>query len=157
MTAEENNADIMSEGRGDMLIQQLLQLKRYERPETARMTRSRQNIMREIRKAQSNRRKTLGELMEINMPWFFAEPKYGIAAAFVAFAGLQFFGMNARQLANTETGIYTSTDNLAAIERISAVATNTISYPALPNDAPPLFAGEQPRQSDVKFVGRIEK
>lgn len=155
MTGENDNMEMVAGEQAEMLLRQLMHLKRYEVPETARMTRSRQNIMRKVREAHSNKRKTFGELLELSIPWFFAEPKYGIALLFVAFAGLQYFGVNARNASNS-TGIYTSTANMAAFEANSAITTNRISYPKLPGNVP-LFQDEHGRSSDIKFVGRLEE
>ncbi len=141
------------------MVGQLMHLKRYERPDGARMVRNRQNIMREVRELQRNRRKSLGDLLELNMPWFFAEPRYGIAALFVAFAALQYVGINARHSARSQTGIYTNPGTLTAYDRTTAPAytsTNTISYPNLPGNVPLFQDNRFGRGDDVQFVGRIE-
>ncbi len=134
--------------QADQMLQQLLQLKAYETPDPARMTRNKQNIMRQVRQTQSEKRKPLLDLMELNMPWFFAEPKYGIAALFVAFVGLQYVGMNARNSA-TNTGIYTTTGSVADFQQ-QVVPANIVTnrYPSLPSNYQ-LFADPQGDQSVV--------
>lgn len=124
----------IQEEQADAMLQQLLHLKSYEKPEASRMTRNKQNIMRQVRQSQSEKRKPLLDILELNIPWFFAEPKYGIAALFVAFVGLQYAGITAKH-SSTDTGIYTSTDHMAAYEldaNTSAVQSNR--YPNLPSN-----------------------
>jgi len=155
MTGDNYNLNESELEMGEELLKQLFHLKRYETPEVARMTRNRQNIMRQVREASRNKRKSLSDLIEISYPWFFAEPKYGVALLFVAFAGLQYMGVNARHAAQSDTGIYTtSTDRFAAYEQASVTGTNTISYPEFPQGAT-LFRDYQGRK-DVKFVEMIE-
>ncbi len=145
--------EVMIETEADLLLKQLMHLKHYERPDEARMTRNKQNIMRQVREANANKRKSFGDLLEINIPWFFAEPKYGIAAVFVAFVVLQYAGITA-QSSSESTGIYTSNNNIAALEQSSiGAATNSISYPSLPNNYQ-LFDTNQ-KSSDVMFVERL--
>jgi hypothetical protein len=134
MTGQKNNMEQTVEDQAEVLLRQLMHLKRYETPETARMSRNKQNIMREVRQAQASKRKSLGDLIEISMPWFFAEPKYGIAALFVAFVGLQYLGMNAHN-SSRSTGIYTTASNMATYEQAS-VNTTTNRYPRLPGNLP---------------------
>ena len=89
--------------------------------------------MREVRKVQAETRKPLIDLMEVNIPWFFAEPKYGIAAVFIAFIGLQYLGTTART-SSRDTGIYT-TGNMASLEQRSVLSsTNSYAYPTLPDN-----------------------
>ncbi len=137
----------------EVLLRQLMQLKRYETPEPARMSRNKQNIMREVRNAKASKRKSIGDLIEVSMPWFFAEPKYGVAALFVAFVGLQYLGISARNSARS-TGIYTSTENFAAFDQSALTATNRTTYPTLPSNYP-LF-DNQNNSSDIRFVERLE-
>lgn len=102
----------------DELLDKLLHLKCYETPEAARMTRCRQNIMREIR--QQGQRRRLVDLMEVRFPWFFAEPKYGIALLFVGFFGLQYLAVNARYAAEADPGIYIQPSAVVQDEGISS-------------------------------------
>ncbi len=148
--AEEINIDA-SVGVDEDVLRKLFHLKRYEAPETSRMTRNKQNIMRHVRESHRNQRKSLGDWAEISFPWFFAEPKYGVAMLFVAFAGLQYVGVNARHAAQSDTGIYTtSTDQIAAYEQAAAGATNTVHYETVsPNLR--LFP-ERHNSSDIKWV-----
>ncbi len=139
------------ETQADVLLQQLLHLKRYEVPAAGRMVKSKQNIMRQVREANSRTRWSLGDLLEMNVPWFFAEPRYGIAALFVAFAALQFWGVNSQKQVR-KTGIYTSGQNVAMLERNASVSTNAVSYPRLPDNFT-LFP-DRPGDNAVKFVGR---
>jgi hypothetical protein len=148
MMNEKTSVESTAEDPAEVLLQQLLHLKQYEIPETARMTRNKQNIMREVRKAQTEKRKPLLDLLEINIPWFFSEPKYGIAALFVAFIGLQYVGMNSNNSA-ISTGIYTSTASVASYEQdasVDGVVSNR--YPSLPSNYQ-LFADPQGDQSVI--------
>lgn len=128
-----NNLETMAENPAEVLLRQLVHLKRFEVPETARMTRNKQNIMRQVREANANKRKSLGDLLELNIPWFFAEPKYGIAAVFVAFVGLQYAGMSAKN-SSRSTGIYTSTGTVVAYEQDASLSTTNFSYPTFPDN-----------------------
>ena len=139
------------EDSADVLLQQLLHLKSYEMPDASRMIRNKQNIMRQVREASGRNRWSLSNLVEVKIPWFFAEPRYGIAALFIVFAGLQFLGVSSQK---QSTGIYTSESSLAALEQGSTVSTNSISYPKLPDNMK-LFPNQQGDRG-VKFVGRIE-
>ncbi len=139
------------ETQADVLLQQLLHLKRYEVPAAGRMVKSKQNIMRQVREANSRTRWSLGDLLEMNVPWFFAEPRYGVAVLFVAFAALQFWGVNSQKQVR-KTGIYTSGQNVAMLERNASVSTNAVSYPRLPDNFT-LFP-DRPGDNAVKFVGR---
>ncbi|MDF7807512.1 hypothetical protein P4E94_08700 [Pontiellaceae bacterium B12219] len=147
MMNEKVSNETTAEEEADVLLQKLLHLKQYEVPEVARMTRNKQNIMRQVRQAQMEKRKPLLDLLELNIPWFFAEPKYGIAALFVAFVGLQYVGMNAKNSA-TSTGIYTSTANVASFEQDVPVNIVTNRYPSLPSNYP-LFGEPQGDQSVI--------
>ena len=145
MMSEKINLETSVEDQAEVLLQQLLHLKQYERPDAARMTRNKQNIMRSVRQAQSEKRKPLLDLLEVNIPWFFSEPKYGIAALFVAFVGLQYFGINAKNSA-TSTGIYTSTASVASFDPDAAVSVVSNRYPNLPSNYK-LFAQPQGDQT----------
>lgn len=111
----------------DELLDKLLHLKRYETPEAARMTRCRQNIMREIR--QQSQRRRLVDLMEVRFPWFFAEPKYGIALLFVGFFGLQYLAVNARYAAEADPGIYIQPSAVVQDEGIPSVESRIALAP----------------------------
>ena len=147
------NKEVMGETETDALLKQLMHLKQYERPDAARMMRNKQNIMRQVREANANKRKSFGDLLELNIPWFFAEPKYGIAVVFVAFVALQYAGITT-QNSSQSTGIYTSNNTIAALEQSSiGTVTNSISYPSLPNNYQ-LFDTNQ-KSSDIMFVERL--
>ncbi|MCK5675691.1 MAG: hypothetical protein KAH99_01595, partial [Verrucomicrobia bacterium] len=107
MMDRNNNPETVSEDPADALLRQLFHLKVYENPDAARMIRNKQNIMRRVREASSRKHWSLADLLEVNIPWFFTEPKYGIAALFVVFAGLQYLGINSRNASQSHTGIYT--------------------------------------------------
>lgn len=154
MMGRNNNLEAVSEDPADVLLRQLFHLKDYEVPDAARMIRNKQNIMRQVREASSGQRWSLADLLEVNIPWFFAEPKYGIAALFVVFAGLQYLGINPRNASQSHTGIYTASDGMAAFEQHTAISTNTVSYPKLPDNLN-LFPDRQ-GDTGVKFVGRVE-
>jgi hypothetical protein len=142
------------EDQAELLLKQLMHLKQYEKPEVARMTRNKQNIMREVRNASTNKRKSLGDLLENNVPWLFAEPKYGIALLFIAFAGLQYVGTNARS-GSKSTGIYTSNSSLASLNQSSLISTNNISYPEIPTNL--RYFPDGKNSSSIKFVERLQK
>jgi hypothetical protein len=134
MMGENNKRETPADDPAELLFRQLMHLKNYEKPETARMTRNKQNIMREVRKAQASKRMNLGDVLEMNMPWFFAEPKYGIAALFLAFVGLQYAGIHSRT-SYQSTGIYSTANDLAAYaKKPETVSTNY--YPRLPSNLP---------------------
>ncbi|MEE9369458.1 MAG: hypothetical protein V3V05_11450 [Pontiella sp.] len=153
MKNENNNLEVMVENQAEILLKQLLHLKQYEKPETARMTRNKQNIMRQVREANANKRKSIGDLIELNIPWFFSEPKYGIAACFIAFVALQYVGISS-QNSSQSTGIYMPNNNIAALQqRTTIAATNSITYPSLPNNYQ-LFDSKQ-GSSDVMLVERL--
>ncbi len=154
MMDKNDNLEAGVEDPADVLIRQLLHLKGYEVPDASRMTKHKQNIMRQVREVNGRPRWSLGNLLEMNIPWFFAEPRYGIAALFIIFAGLQFWGASSQRQAHNETGIYTSEGNLAVLDQSIPVATNSIFYPKLPDNLE-LFPDQQ-GGSAVKFVGRIE-
>ena len=132
-------------------LQQLLHLKSFEAPTPARMSRSRQNIMREVRAIGSKKERTFGELLEMNIPWFFAEPRYGIAALFVLFAGLHFLGLQS-QNTDRKTGLYTAPSSEWA-SASTATSSNQVMYPKLPTNLA-LFPDPQ-RKEDVSFVGQF--
>ena len=140
----------------DLMLQDLFRLKRFETPDPARMVRNKQNIMRQIRQESQNKKNTLGDLIELNFPWLFAEPKYGVAILFVAFAGLQYLGVNARQAANSQTGIYTPpAGQFAAYEQSTAAVSNSIPYPEVPENLR-LF-GDVPKNQDSGLVEYLER
>lgn len=152
MMDKNDNLETPSGGTDDELLQKLFHLKSYEIPDPDRMTRNKQNIMRQVREANGKARWDLFDLLEVNIPWFFAEPKYGIAALFVAFAGLQYLGASNRNMPDSQTGIYTGSDQIASLERRATISTNTVSYPELPDNLN-LFPAQQVDEG-IKFVGR---
>jgi hypothetical protein len=151
MMNSNDNSKATPDEQVDLLLQQLMHLKQYEKPEVARMTRNKQNITRLVREENSKKRKSIGDLLEMNIPWFFAEPRYGIAVLFVAFAGLQFLGSNAK-ISRNQTGIYTSTGPIAALDQGASYATNSISYPRMPDNLR-LFASPAGGDGSVKPAG----
>lgn len=156
MMDENKSTEPTAGEQADLVLQQLLHLKAYERPDPSRMTRNKQNIMRAVRQAQTEKRKPLLDILELNIPWFFAEPKYGVAALFVAFLGLQYVGMSTRQTA-METGIYTSSDLVATYhqpEESSAVVSNR--YPSLPSNYQ-LFSSPQGDQTVVPAGFKLDE
>ena len=153
--AEENVMSMTGDEQADLLLRKLMHLKRYEVAEDHRMIRNKQNIMRQVRESTRTKRKSLVDRLEIKIPWFFAEPKYGLAFLFVAFVGLQYLGINTRNATLSQTGIYTDSYSIAALEQSSMLSTNQISYPKLPSNMS-LFPEER-TAADVKFVGFVEK
>ena len=152
MMKTSDRTEMSSEDPADVMLQQLLHLKNYETPDVARMTKNRQNIMREVREVSRRTRWSLGDLLEVNIPWFFAEPRYGIAALFVVFAGLQYWGASANKQTDGKTGIYVSRNDVPAYQQTASYVTNSISYPKLPKGLE-LYPNQQ-GAGDVKFVGR---
>jgi hypothetical protein len=155
MTDINNNLEMTAEHPDHVLLHRLLHLKKYETPDAVRMTKHKHNIMRNVREASRRTRWSLADLLEVNIPWFFAEPRYGIALLFVVFAGLQFWGVNSHKQERNKTGIYTSDSNMVALDQSTAASTNSISYPKLPNNLQ-YFPNRQ-AENDVKFVGRLEE
>jgi len=96
MSKDTKYSDLESTDPADLLLQQLLFLKRYERPDPERMSRNKKGIMREVREVKA-KQITLGERIELHLPWLFSEPRYGIALLFIAFGLLQFVGVNVRR------------------------------------------------------------
>jgi len=148
----EDHLDDSTTDLADERLQQLLHLKGFETPTSARMSRSRQNIMREVRSIGSKKERTFGELLEMNIPWFFAEPRYGIAALFVLFAGLHFLGLST-QNTDRKTGLYSAPSSEWA--SASASSSNQVVYPKLPTNFA-LFPDPQ-RKSDISFVGQFKE
>jgi len=89
----------------DLLLQQLLRLKKYEQPSSSRMLRRKESIMRQVREVQSTQI-TLSERIALHLPWLFAEPRYGIALLFVVFGLLQFWGVSLQGSRKTKTTEY---------------------------------------------------
>lgn len=151
MMDREENPGSATEDATEALLKQLLHLKGYERPDPARMARSKQNIMRQVREISGKSRWSLSDLLEMNIPWFFAEPRYGIAALFIVFAMLQFWGVNAHKQERGKTGIYTRNSGVVMAGHGGAVYTNSINYPELPDNLT-LFPEKQ-GDSSIKTVG----
>lgn len=151
MMDKNDNLEPTSGDPADVLLQQLFHLKGYETPETARMTRNKQNIMRQVREVSSRKRWSLSDLLEVSIPWFFAEPRYGIAALFVVFATLQFWGISTSKQVSGKAGIYSGDRGIAMAVQNAGVYTNSVSYPKLPDNLP-LFA-EKKGDSDIQPAG----
>ena len=154
MMDRDYNLEKTSGDRADELLQQLFHLKGYETPDAARMAKNKQNIMRQVRELNNRKHWSLSDLLEVNIPWFFAEPRYGIAALFVVFATLQFWGVNSQKQVHGEAGLYTRNSGIALAGQSVDIFTNSISYPKLPDNLN-LFPDQQ-GDSGVMFVGRIE-
>ena len=156
MTDEKDNMKEDGMEPTDLMLQSLFHLKRFETPDAGRMVRNKQNIMRQIRQESQNKKSTIGDLIELNFPWLFAEPKYGVAILFVAFAGLQYLGVNARQAASSQTGIYTTpAGQFAGYEQPVAAVSNSIPYPEVPGNLR-LF-GDVPQNKDSELVEYLER
>lgn len=152
MKTSNDRLESQSTEAADELLQKLFHLKRYELPDDARMAKNRQNILREVR-AGRTAAWTLADLVEVNIPWFFAEPRYGIAALFIVFASLQFWGVSAQKQAHDKNEMVVP-QGVAVADVDSTIYTNSITYPKLPDDLG-LFP-DQKGDSSVKFVGRVE-
>ena len=144
----------MDVDRADEVLQQLLHLKNYETPDPDRLRRNQQNIMRRIRQPKS-RRWSLSDLLEVNVPWFFAEPRYGIALLFIVFAMLQFWGIQVNQRADEQAGIfYMPSRQVTIAKQPSALldaTTNKFDYPELPAGMK-FFPNRSGNGGTVKYV-----
>lgn len=155
MTDQKDNLKEPGMEPADLMLQNLFHLKGFETPDASRMVRNKQNIMRQIRQ-ESHKKTSIGDLIELNFPWLFAEPKYGVAILFVAFAGLQYLGVNARQAANSQTGIYTTpAGQFVGFEQPAATVSNSIPYPEVPGNLR-LF-GDVPKNQDSGLVEYLER
>ena len=154
MMDRDDNLEIAAEDPADVLLQQLFHLKGYESPDSARMIKNKQNIMRSVREVGGRKHWSLSDLLEVNIPWFFSEPRYGIAALFIVFAGLQFLGANTQKQARGKTGIYTSNSDIVMMDQSTVLSTNRVSYPKLPDNL--VLFPDQQGDAGVKFVGRVE-
>ena len=134
MNDAEKKVGEVVEGSAEVLLQQLMHLKKYEVPEASRLTRNKQNIMRQVREVSSQKKRVLSDLIEVNISWFYAEPRYGIAFLFIIFAGLQFFWGSSRGPSLERGGIYISGDSVATYEASGSISTNRVSYPILPDN-----------------------
>jgi NTP pyrophosphatase (non-canonical NTP hydrolase) len=151
MTDKKSIAENTGEESADVLLQQLFHLKGYEVPDAARMTRNKQNIMRQVREINSKKRWSLSDLLEMNIPWFFAEPRYGIAALFVVFAALQFWGASTAKQESGGAGLYAQGHGMTVAGQNSGVYTNSVSYPKIPDNLG-LFA-ERKGDGSIKPAG----
>lgn len=137
----------------DRLLTKLLYLKSYETPSEERMLRNRRNIMREIREV-DRRRWSWDQLLEMKLPWLFAEPRYGLAMLFVVFAGLQFWSHQVQQKDRGSNGLYTAADaGPRAVYNTAAVAagpTNQVVYTEVPRNFQ-VFPGAG-GDSSIQFV-----
>lgn len=111
----------------DQLLE-ALHLKRYETADEGRLLRNRQNIMREVRSIQANRKPSYFERLETRLGWFYAEPKYGLALIFLLFALLQFVGVDQT---NTEPSVGVYAD-LSEIPVEGMLQEELEVYPTLP-------------------------
>lgn len=150
MRDKEEKMNLLEGDEDDVMLHQLLYLKSFERPDQSAMLKNRQNIMRRVRQTE-HRSWGLGHLLEVNIPWFFAEPRYGIALLFVAFAGLQFWGASVGSH-SSDRGIY-SRSTVVSLNAEKSVSTNNVVYPALPDNL--RFFPERGVGSDVQFVGLV--
>lgn len=151
MMDKNENIEETSSDPADVMLQQLFHLKSFETPDAARMTRNKQNIMRQVREINSRKRWSFSDLLEMNIPWFFAEPRYGIAALFVVFAALQFWGASTAKQESGEAGLYAQGPGMAVARQNSGVYTNSISYPKIPDNLG-LFA-ERKGDGSIKPAG----
>ncbi len=129
MTNKNDNLEKTSGDPADVLLQQLFHLKSYETPDAGRMTKNKQNIMRQVREASGRESWSLSDLLEVNIPWFFAEPRYGIAALFVVFATLQFWGVITQKQVQGKIDAYPRNRAMAVAWQNANIYTNSISYP----------------------------
>lgn len=141
----------------DIRLQQLLHLKQFEHPNAANMLKNRQTIMRKVRESSGDKKWSLENILEVNIPWFFAEPKYGIAALFVAFALLQFADINNKKERQPTT--YATFDSTTPFQAsiLASTSSNKVQY-LKPSTELKLFPTRNPIDNrSIKFVGRIEE
>ena len=77
----------MKKKDGDFDIAGLLALKSFECPDSDRVEKNIHSTMRAVREA--NRRPSLHLFPDKRLAWMFAQPRYGVAALFILFLGLQ--------------------------------------------------------------------
>jgi len=116
----------------------LLALKRYERPDEARIEKNIQNIMRTVRS--TSNMPSLLLFPDKSFAWMFAQPRYGIAALFVLFLGLHLL----------DRPMPVSSGNpLAVIKEpgadiMASVDTNQLKAAKVPGISPPFSVAGEP-------------
>lgn len=115
----------------------LLALKKFERPEAARTEKNVQNIMRTVRA--TNNIPSLLFFPDKSFAWMFAQPRYGIAALFVIFLGMNLLNRPATVLTANTASIIRIPDP----EIIASADTNQLKAAVIPGIKPAIsLAGE---------------
>lgn len=151
MNDERTQQDALVEDAAERLLKKILYLKKYEQPDEARMHRLQQNVMRRVREVKQNERGNLLELLHVRIPWFFAEPRYGIALLFVIFAGLQMLETMNRKPSSKESEVFTIEQTGVVYQPVETSATNQFVYPVLPEKFH-LFPDVRPNDGPAHFV-----
>lgn len=118
----------------------LLALKKFERPNEARVEKSIQNIVREVNT--TGNYPSLLLFPDKSLAWMFAQPRYGIAALFVLFLGLHLLE---RPLPVNSIGAPTTIEAPSIGSALATVDTNQLKAVDFPGAVPSLygsFAGE---------------
>jgi hypothetical protein len=115
----------------------LLELKKFERPEARRTEKNIQNIMRTVRT--TNNVPSLLFFPDKSFAWMFAQPRYGIAALFVIFLGMNLLNRPSSGLTASPAPII----KMPGPEIIASVDTNQLKAAAIPGIKPAFsVAGE---------------
>lgn len=123
-------------------VARLLSLKAYERPRPECVEENVSQILRAVRAAPNPR----PQRVSLNFGWFFAQPRYGIAALFVLFLGLHFVRKPA---ARPPVYAVHAVAPLEAQQIDSAAETNQM--PMVPTIAPPGPFVRSPLVQPVSF------
>jgi len=157
----DNKKDIDELSSKDLFLQQLLYLKGYERPSSERIIRSKQIIMQKVREVKSTRM-SLGERIELHLPWLFAEPRYGIALLFIVFGLLQFWGVTLQESRQIRKNKYVG--ELPLINRLDSKSdviissiTNQSDYLKETSNTDLIFPGMQRKRSLEDFVAGVKE
>jgi hypothetical protein len=111
-------------------VARLVALRKFERPDARRTEKNIQTIMRTVRT--TNNVPTLLFFPDKSFAWMFAQPRYGIAALFVLFLGMNMLNRPPAGLA-AGTG---SPIHGPRPEIVMSVDTNRLSSPPVPGIAP---------------------
>jgi len=122
----------------EMDVSGLLALKKYERPDERRSEKNIQNIMRTVRT--TNNIPSLLFFPDKSFAWMFTQPRYGIAALFVLFLGMNLLNRPATGLtAGTATVI-----KEPGTEIMVSVDTNKLKSATIPGITPAFSVAGDP-------------
>ncbi|MCC7300853.1 MAG: hypothetical protein IT583_07220 [Verrucomicrobia bacterium] len=129
-------------------ISGLLSLKRYERPDSARVEKNIQNTMRTVRT--TSNMPSLLLFPDKSFGWMVAQPRYGVAALFIIFLGLHLID---RRIPIASGGPGAIIKAPGAEEIAASVDTNQLKSVTVPGMSSPLsLTGESapPLSSPLK-------